>query len=479
LLERLAWLAPEPVPEFLLDVPIPEDEGEDLYEALADLAAYSLATRDPEEPRFLVHGLVQDVTRRSHDAAAQQRVTEVLGWVNTAFDGDPEDVRSWPRLDPLAPHAQNVTHHADAAGIVEPTARLMSQLGMLFHCKSLHAQAEPLYRRSLAIDEAIWGPHHPTVSIRLNNLALLLQETNRLAEAEPLYRRALTISEKSFGPDHPSVATRLNNLATLFRATNRLAEAEPLYRRALAIHEASFGADHPTVARCLNNLAELLRATNRPTEAEPLYRRALAIDKASSEPDHPDVATRLGNLASLLQATNRPVEAEPLIRRALAIAESSFGLDHPTVAIRLNNLAELLRHTNRLAEAEQLYRRALAIVEAKLGPDHPNVASFLNNFAMLLQYTYPAGRSGTALSPGTGDRRGQLRAGPSRGRDRPKQPRPIAARHQPGGRGRITDAAARRHLAPFRAQERTSAPASRCGITELCWLAGRDGQGRG
>ncbi len=110
LLERLAWLAPEPVPEFLLDVPIPEDEGEDLYEGLADLAAYSLATRDVEEPRFLVHGLVQDVTRRSLDAAAsRQRVTEALGWVNAAFDGDPQDVRTWPRLDPLAPHARAVT----------------------------------------------------------------------------------------------------------------------------------------------------------------------------------------------------------------------------------------------------------------------------------------------------------------------------------------------------------------------------------
>ena len=42
---------------------------------------------------------------------------------------------------------------------------------------------------------------------RLNNLAQLLQVTNRLAEAEPLYRRALAIDEKSFGPDHPNVAT--------------------------------------------------------------------------------------------------------------------------------------------------------------------------------------------------------------------------------------------------------------------------------
>ena len=49
----------------------------------------------------------------------------------------------------------------------------------------------------------------------LNNLAQLLKATNRLAEAEPLMRRALAIDEKSYGPDHPKVAIRLNNLAEL------------------------------------------------------------------------------------------------------------------------------------------------------------------------------------------------------------------------------------------------------------------------
>ena len=61
-------------------------------------------------------------------------------------------------------------------------------------------------------------------------------------------RRALAIDEKSFGPDHPNVARDLNNLAQLLQATNRLAEAEPLMRRALAIDEKSFGPDHPNVA---------------------------------------------------------------------------------------------------------------------------------------------------------------------------------------------------------------------------------------
>ncbi|MCB2408616.1 tetratricopeptide repeat protein, partial [Hymenobacter lucidus] len=242
-------------------------------------------------------------------------------------------------------------------------------------------------RRALAIDEASFGPDHPSVAISLNNLAQLFKVTNRLAEAEPLTRRALAIDEASFGPDHPSVAISLNNLASLLQATNRLAEAEPLMRRALAIDEASFGPAHPEVAISLNNLAQLFQDTNQSAEAEPLMRRALAIDEASLGSDHPNVAIRLNNLALLLRATNRLAEAESLMRRALTITEASFGPDHPKVAIRLSNLASLLQATNRLAEAEPLMRRALAIDEASFGPDHPNVATSLNNLALLLKAT--------------------------------------------------------------------------------------------
>ena len=190
----------------------------------------------------------------------------------------------------------------------------------------------------------------------------LLQATNRLAEAEPLMRRALAIDEKSSAPSIPSVATALNNLAELLRATNRLAEAEPLMRRALAIDEKSFGPDHPDVASDLNNLAQLLQATNRLAEAEPLYRRALAIDEKSFGLDHPNVARDLNNLAMLLQATNRLAEAEPLYRRALAIFEKSLGADHPNVANSLNNLAWLLAEGGDWAAAAALGRRAKPIL---------------------------------------------------------------------------------------------------------------------
>ena len=108
-------------------------------------------------------------------------------------------------------------------------------------------------------------------------MALLLRATKRFAEAEPLVRRALAISEKSFGPDHPNVALRLNDLAGLLKDTNRLGEAEPFVRRALEIAEKSFGPDHPTVAKYLINLGVLSAERGDWAEAVALGRRAKPI----------------------------------------------------------------------------------------------------------------------------------------------------------------------------------------------------------
>ncbi len=388
LLQRLAWLSPAPIPESLLDIPIPGLEGvNDPWADLAELEGYSLISRASDSPSFTVHKLVQEVTRRQGGDPEHRRLREMLAWLYAALNGDPQDVRDWPVFDPLAPHAIALVGYADKRGIADPTGRLMNQLWILLHTKALYAEAEPLIRRALSIDEVNYGRDHPEVAIRLNNLAQLLQATNRLAEAEPLMKRALNIDEASFGKDHPNVAIRLNNLAMLLKDTNRLAEAEPLMRRALSIDEAGFGLDHPRVASELNNLAQLLQDTNRLAEAEPLMRRALSIDEACYGQDHPNVAIRLNNLAGLLQATNRLAEAEPLMRRALSIDEDSYGQDHPNVGIRLNNLAGLLQATNRLAEAEPLMRRALSIDEAGYGQDHPDVAIDLNNLAGLFMAT--------------------------------------------------------------------------------------------
>ena len=183
LLERLAFLAPEPVPNFLLDVAAPgAPQDFDTHKGRSNLLAFSLISKAEIEAgkatteAFVTHRLVQDFARRRMDEAhRREMLQEALLWVNAGFVGAPNDVRSWPRLDPLAPHALAAAQAGDEAGIAEPTARLMNELGLLFKIKARHREAEPLYRRALAIDEASFGANHPNVAIDLNNLALLLQ----------------------------------------------------------------------------------------------------------------------------------------------------------------------------------------------------------------------------------------------------------------------------------------------------------------
>ncbi len=72
------------------------------------------------------------------------------------------------------------------------------------------------------VDEASFGSEHLDIAIDLNNLAQLLQATNRLEEAEPLMRRALAIAWKALCSGHPTVQVHQENLRYCFSDWARL-----------------------------------------------------------------------------------------------------------------------------------------------------------------------------------------------------------------------------------------------------------------
>ena len=130
-------------------------------------------------------------------------------------------------------------------------------------------------------------------------LVLGQREQGRDAEAEPLFRRALAIHEKVLGPDHPTVAANLNNLGAVYFSEGRYGEAEPLFRRALDIQERALGHDHPDVAKTLNNLAGSDIVAQHYDEASSLLEQALSILEKSVGPDHPDIAQIRSSLAMI------------------------------------------------------------------------------------------------------------------------------------------------------------------------------------
>jgi CHAT domain-containing protein len=77
----------------------------------------------------------------------------------------------------------------------------------------------------LEIYESTFGPDSLPTAYALNTLGGLYHLDRRYFEAEPLFKRALAIREKALGSDHHDVAIVLNNLALLYRAQGRYADA--------------------------------------------------------------------------------------------------------------------------------------------------------------------------------------------------------------------------------------------------------------
>ena len=95
--------------------------------------------------------------------------------------------------------------------------------------------------KALQAAEHTFGPNHPNTAHALNNLARRYTTLGHYTDAEPLYRRSLAIYQNIFGPDSPDVATALNDLARLYKAQGQYALAERLCRRAEAAWMKSLG----------------------------------------------------------------------------------------------------------------------------------------------------------------------------------------------------------------------------------------------
>ena len=143
----------------------------------------------------------------------------------------------------------------------------------------------------------------------MNNLAKILVKQGRYDEAEPLYRRAMAISEKALDPNHPNMALVLHNMSELYRLRGQLAEAEPLARRSLAACNDRGVTENRLVAACTRNLAELFLAQGRWDEAESFSRESLLMREKVFGPDHPDVAESLLTHAAVLRGLGRNAEA--------------------------------------------------------------------------------------------------------------------------------------------------------------------------
>lgn len=183
-------------------------------------------------------------------------------------------------------HPLVITHHNNHATLLLQAGRLEEALAG--------------FEQVLAMWQTVYGPDHPDVGLGHGNIASTLLTRARpgdLEAAEPHLLRSIAVQEANFGPHNPDLSIALANLGYLQLFRGRLDAAEASFARALAIGQRSLGAEHSFVVPALAGLADAAGLRGDFVAATDQRNRVLTIQEASLGPDHPDLAWTLWPLA--------------------------------------------------------------------------------------------------------------------------------------------------------------------------------------
>ena len=300
------------------------------------------------------------------DEAGIAENTDLLGQALVSLDKLDE-------AEPLLRNALEQRRRLSEGRADTAVAGSLEHLATLFEQRGKINDAEPLYRESLAIREALSGDSTVEFANTMNNLALVLYRKSAYAEAEPLYRRALAIITARLGPNHPFAASTMQNLAGAVEGGGKLAEAERYYRQSLEIKRKALGNAHPSVTISLNNFGTFLAfQMNRVEEGEAMTREALALDRQMFGDRHSYVAEGLRNLGIVLRLKGEFAKSDSAIQQSIDLDRALFGDVHRTVAAGYNQQSQTRFQMGDDTSAIRIARQSLAVYTQTLGNEHIN-----------------------------------------------------------------------------------------------------------
>jgi tetratricopeptide (TPR) repeat protein len=167
--------------------------------------------------------------------------------------------------------------------------RLMSRschdLTRVLCAEGRFADAEPLARWVVEARDHDRRTRADVMFDSLYLLAVVYRETDRPADAVPVLRRAVALEEKCLGPGDARVALTLKELADVQAQSGALAEADASYRRAVAIQKrhAPMNLDLADAlaarAEVLVKLGQAAHAKQLKDEADEILREAEGLPR--------------------------------------------------------------------------------------------------------------------------------------------------------------------------------------------------------
>lgn len=223
-------------------------------------------------------------------------------------------------------------------------------------------------------------------AISFNAIGMVYEEMGRYADAEKVYRRSLAAMEQARGREDALYASMLANLGGSYSAQGRFREAEQLLREAIAIHQRAKPRNAVGLAMAQNRLAKALMNQRKFGEVD-----ALLTDSMHTLETLPSMNLQLAmvvnNRGALMAYEGHYPESAEMFERCLSLMDHELGGDHPMMLQSLINLGTVYSLTGELETAGKRLERALSIAEHSLGTEHPVYGQALNIYADVLKKT--------------------------------------------------------------------------------------------
>ncbi|PWF49297.1 tetratricopeptide repeat protein [Massilia glaciei] len=198
-------------------------------------------------------------------------------------------------------------------------ARALCDLGELFHSQQQLAEAEPLYRRAIALLDK--DPRAPgfTKARLASNLGLLTQKQGAYAEALQLQQKVLEFYLPLLGSEHPDVIETQAEVAYLHKAQGKLAESQSLYEALLANAETQGTPEREPVSEYLTMLAEIAHAQQDALRAEGLHKRVVSLWSSGGKRSDVYLVSSLKSLSAIYRKLNRPADMKAVDLKLAAL----------------------------------------------------------------------------------------------------------------------------------------------------------------
>jgi tetratricopeptide (TPR) repeat protein len=243
--------------------------------------------------------------------------------------------------------------------------------------------AQELQERVVRARRRILAEEHPDTLSAMNNLAMILDDRGDFVAAQRLMETVLEARLRILGDEHELTLLTMTNLAVSRHHCGDYAGARELQERALAVSRRVLGEEHRDTLLAKSNLACCILFTYEDyAGAQELQESLLETMERIRGAEHPLTLMAMTNLAVTLRAQGDHAKAQELLERALNAQRRTRGDEHPDTLYSLDQLAVTLREHGDHARAQELHERVVEARRRILGEEHPDTLVSMDNLAV-------------------------------------------------------------------------------------------------